>query len=660
MVEAGEPSVSGIPGMREDTSSNLCDVRDRCTNGLVPQLLKMQEHQVVEEKCHEWARDPLCLSIISQQPSRKRKRGAHSTQVSTIPKPLHRVLRSQAHNGDYVAVSYTSEPSEHESDAAKEYRIMGSAQGNFDTPTRVRDCVLHRTIKYAEHHGAELIWIDDECINRDNPDEHEMAMQSMDLIYKLSKHPVGLLSNPITSHEDLNLLQGLLKSDFIKTSRARPMLKPEVSVQTALKILSLLDYITTDKWWTRAWIFQENYRSSIKMNLLVPHSLLLNRTQARREWCSIPSELQVSSVDFHEQATLFCLAFCQKAGEEWQGAHRKCEDILSRARKYNLLYQHGHFAGQELARKAMSPSIFTDIGNRHISQASDFLAIAANCCDYSIRLNTKKLKKTSCSLSISILALYLLNGEIIKNDENDESLLSENIFSYLRQIAFDRFDPPVESKELTFIKSCRLVDVRLSPDGIVTSGRLWRLHKAIDTGKFTSKLRPERRSPNGLNQFQRSRLRQLSEELRKQRYRTVADNLDDYLHEDAEYPPSSAKQYMDLMAEEVVEAIRNRKTIHLGCQVGCNSCRGVFVTNSALETPSYVFTAWGPARSRRKALGVTRVGMLLKKHVSLEVEATNLEDLPRLKTKRWMNGLCFFDRDPARDVIFPYPKSLTG
>ena len=199
------------------------------------------------EKWLEWATDPLCLSIVSQQPSRKRNRGAHITQVSNISKRLHRVLRFQAHHADYVAVSYTSQPSEHENDAAEGYRIMGSALGIFDVSTKVRDCVLHRTMKYAEHHRAELIWIDDECINQGNPDEHEMAMQSMDLINKLSAYPVCLLSNPITSHEDLNLLQGLLNSDFIKTSRARPMLKPEISVQTALKISSLLDYITTDK-----------------------------------------------------------------------------------------------------------------------------------------------------------------------------------------------------------------------------------------------------------------------------------------------------------------------------------------------------------------------------------------------------------------------------
>ena len=85
---------------------------------------------------------------------------------------------------------------------------MGSPPGNFGVSTKVRNCLLHRTIKYAEYHRAELIWIDDECINQGNPDEHEMAMRSMDLINKLSEYPVGLLSNPITSHEDLNPFQG--------------------------------------------------------------------------------------------------------------------------------------------------------------------------------------------------------------------------------------------------------------------------------------------------------------------------------------------------------------------------------------------------------------------------------------------------------------------
>ena len=141
-------------------------------------------------------------------------------------------------------------------------------------------------------------------------------------------------------------------------------------------------------------------------------------------------------------------------------------------------------------------------------------------------------------------------------------------FSYLGKFSIDRFNPPVESTELTFIKRCRLVDVRLFPDGIVASGMLWELHTAIDTGKFTSELQPERRYSHGLNECQRSQLQQLFKELRKNGYNKLADDLDDYLHEDTKDQLRPSKQNKDLMAEKIVEVIRNGKTIHLGCLAG--------------------------------------------------------------------------------------------
>ena len=378
--------------------------------------------------------------------------------------------------------------------------------------------------------------------------------------------------------------------------------------------------------------------------------------------CSIPGELQVNSATFHEQSTLYCLAFLREATERWQNGRAKCKEILKRAGKYSVLYQHGHSAGLGTARKAMSPFIFSDIGSRKISVASDLLAIAANCCDYSVRLNTKSLGGTSCSLSIAVLALYLLNGEIIINDKRNKRLASKNVFDYLRLLAMDNFDPPVESKELRFIKHCRLVKVRLSQDGIVTKGRLWRLDKAIDTGAFTSQWPSEERSPNGLNRYQRSRVRQLSAELRRRRCKWLANDLDDYLDEDAKDGSNPSKEYMDLMAEKVVEAIKNRETIYLGRLVGDYPYRAIFVTKSALERPSHVFTAWKWAGSGGKALHDIHAERLLDQIVSLEVKVTGqtLSGLPRLGTKRWINGLCFFRGDPKRSVVFNYPKPLRG
>ena len=648
--------------MREDTHSTLGEIQDQCPDGLVSELLDIQKHQAVEPKWLEWAKNPLCLSREPQKPNRKRKRGVQNAQLSEESKTFRRIPRS---GKQYVAVSHTNDASESEQEtrAFGGYRIIRSTQGNVTAPTKVRDRVFQRAMSYAIRHRVKLIWIDDECINRDDKNEHEMAIQSMDLIYSFSKYPVGLLTKPIKTPEQLDFLRGLLLSDFVEYSGGPdpPALVPEMPVETASKIVDLLDYITSDKWWTRAWIFQEDYRSTVKMTLLIPRSPLLSGLRTDDGLCSIPNELEVKSVIFHEQSTLFCLAFLQKAGEEWQDGHTKCKNILGKAGKYNLLYQYGYLAGQGSARKAMSPFIFTDIGNRDISFAPDLLAIAANCCNYSIRLNTKRLEDTPHSLSMSILALYLLNGEIIMNDKHDEKLLNGDIFSYLRQLALDNFDPPVRDKELTFIKRCRFVDVRLIPDGIVTSGRLWKLHKAIDTDAFTSRAQLEEETPDGLNKYQRSLLRQLCVELQIQGQKRLAEDLDRYLNDDIECKWSPEKPYKDLMAERIVEAIRQRMAIHLGCLVGRNPYRGIFVIDPALETPSYVFTAWSGAGTRGKTSDKIQEARFLDRLVSLAVDATDLgEDLPRLKTRRWINGLCFSEGDPPRDVVFTYPKSLTG
>ena len=177
--------------------------------------------------------------------------------------------------------------------------------------------------------------------------------------------------------------------------------------------------------------------------------------------------------------------------EIWQDGRSKCDDILKRAGKYSVLHQHGDLAGYESTRKVMSPFIFENIRSREIAVAPDLLALAANCRDYSVRLNTESWGRTPCSLSIAVLALHLPNSEIIRNHEHDEGLLSTNIFHCARLLALDNFDPPVEHKKLTSIKSCRLVDVRLSQEGTGTSGRLWELHML----EFEPP--SKRRSPNG-------------------------------------------------------------------------------------------------------------------------------------------------------------------
>jgi hypothetical protein len=75
----------------------------------------------------------------------------------------------------------------------------------------------------------------------------------MDLVYSLSKHPVALLGRPIEWEHELDLLNRILTAKLVD----------ELNItkhDEILQALSLLSRITKDRWWTRAWTFQEDYR----------------------------------------------------------------------------------------------------------------------------------------------------------------------------------------------------------------------------------------------------------------------------------------------------------------------------------------------------------------------------------------------------------------
>lgn len=195
----------------------------------------------------------------------------------------------------------------------------------------------------------------------------------------------------------------------------------------------------------------------------------------------------------------------------------------------------------------------------------------------------------------------------------------------------------------------------------------------IETRKFSHNLPWKRISAGGLKLYQRQRLKQLANELASgkhgRRYMTLARHIDQYLYEDA-CPNGgnleadsgySIKRCTDLMAEKLVKAIEDGKNLRL---VRCANTTpkeqaekaykpycGIFVTESdeivEEDWQSYIFTA-------------SESSDYNKKYVSLEVswDGTKSRGLPRLTTKRWVNGFCFSDGYPQVDVVFPWPASL--
>ncbi len=114
----------------------------------------------------------------------------------------------------------------------------------------------------------------------------------MDLVYQRSEHPVALLGRPLWTRAELQLLARILSGDLVDNTKFR--LSAATNIYEATEALLLLYEITRDKWWGRAWTFQENYRGGTRMRLLIRHNPMLENQKFQHPmFGKIPGELCV-------------------------------------------------------------------------------------------------------------------------------------------------------------------------------------------------------------------------------------------------------------------------------------------------------------------------------------------------------------------------------
>ncbi|KAF2183358.1 hypothetical protein K469DRAFT_534173, partial [Zopfia rhizophila CBS 207.26] len=103
---------------------------------------------------------------------------------------------------DYVAVSYCWESyaAVHASRALNHEFLISTPEG--ERRPRCPDTVLYRAIMFAQGRNIPFIWIDQECINQDDPSDKERYLQVMHEIFSRSRFTIGILSFPvITVHQ---------------------------------------------------------------------------------------------------------------------------------------------------------------------------------------------------------------------------------------------------------------------------------------------------------------------------------------------------------------------------------------------------------------------------------------------------------------------------
>lgn len=92
----------------------------------------------------------------------------------------------------FVVLSYTWDLSAGEDEKAGHHYVQERDSEDFFEST-LRNVVWERASAYMEYCENELLWVDQGCINQYDKVEKEVTVQTMDLVYSLSKFPVASL-----------------------------------------------------------------------------------------------------------------------------------------------------------------------------------------------------------------------------------------------------------------------------------------------------------------------------------------------------------------------------------------------------------------------------------------------------------------------------------
>ncbi|KAK5173718.1 uncharacterized protein LTR77_002399 [Saxophila tyrrhenica] len=592
-----------------DACDTLQQIVSRSGSSVVSHLLAIERHALEVRKAHVWAENPLCLVY---------------EEVSTR---CFKVVRNRNLEQQFVAISWTWQPSPHEDGRSGAYFAEHSNPRGIER-LKVRDCVLARVTKYLQHKGLKLFWIDQVCIDQDDKEAKTNAMNSMDLIYKNARNTLGLLSTPIESTIELRLMVRLMNGELtFQSARGLSAFRPHISRGTIERTICVLKRLTEDTWWKRAWVFQEEYVAGINMDLLFPLNVV-------RLGCSgyerIPGEFCVSATFFRQQTTLLLLAYQQNGSRRHRAS---CEKMLKIIGKYQILLQH-----QSTGFMPMSATIHSEIQRRRLKNPWDRLAIAANACDYGVRLDHRALSDQRLSIGMSLLAQYLLNGEIVmlhrRGEGRTDAVLGTSAIRWMQDTRLKGCKPPAGTKPLSFLRLCRLPEVCFCFDGVRTRGLIWHLE-----GRHVL--------PRAATLFCQPWAAQEIDDLvyrLGRRHRRLADKLDDYVQKRRRGVEFTACCYMDAMMWQVVQAVNRGHHLRIGYS-RTRKCAGVFVPEShEVHRDMYAFTAWQS--------GTFTAGSS-DKFVSLSVNARYNTVTSALG---WMNGLVFFRNDDLQNVTFAWPE----
>ncbi|KAL1794856.1 hypothetical protein ACET3X_006672 [Alternaria dauci] len=441
--------------MINDLNKTFGEIFDGDISAFRKQLLEIQHIQADRQKAEEWVSNLRFLDIskvpdLELEREKQYRRFALAQSPDRIV-PSHKIPVTKPEEDDgntpYIAVSWKWTELKHEvlynepDPPVFNYQIK--RPGAKFHKSSFPDHYMDRVIRFAQSINVSKLWIDKECIyqrpgdERMWPDDKQHGVQIMDEVYGDSDFSVGLLTVELAHQHEIDLLSKLLQGHLFvdPENKETPELKPEVDI-TAVQMLILR--VLSDPRWSRGWIFQEDHLASDRMTLLIPCPKDIS-VDCDYDFGDIAGELQINLKDLRQNVTLFYLA-CPREQQRWPNTK-----IIGKLKQYNLcnriyvspegehpLYTqsdgvYGDTGGSETTRRRSESrvlaflnttnSVLDDICNRSLENEEDRIAILANALRFTKRINIARGSPIhgsgKYSLSVALLALVLMNGEIL-------------------------------------------------------------------------------------------------------------------------------------------------------------------------------------------------------------------------------------------------------
>lgn len=615
---------------------------------MIERLLEIQNYTATSVRPFDWAHRTTCLQIANEA----------NWNTALGPKPdLQEVTVDILHaDPRYIAVSYRNKRGKNEPKIDRVYTIQRKESVERGT-NKARAYVFQRVISFSLHHCIDKLWIDEDCL--DEQDKIE-AINGMDIVYRKATKCVGLLTIALHTEDDACVLDSFLSGEFtvLQGKHNQAGLNPQLDKRQFRKLCHLLRRVYSDRWWTRCWTFQEAYCGGGKMMLLVPYQPSHSTTLRLQHLQSVGQDFQFRLRDLQEQTTLLSLAIDHHERQSPRTWWTTLKPMLKAGRRYGTIHEHGTTKRARFSKTPMSASIIADICRGDLFEKTDLPAVIANCCDYTQRVTIPSSPPEKLSLSLVILVLFLRNGDFLKVNSRTKPHVTKTICEILCDTSFRQTIKPEAANQLTLLKRRRWPKVQLCRNFIRTWGHIWTVDQYLRVRARKATCNQIGWKAKSINDFEKDCLERLIARLRP-KYLSLVSHLQCLLQDlsEAVHDITPRKRWILSMVREVCRAMVRGLPLLLGKPSDEGQYRAIFVSPALpIRRNMTVLTSWEAGKVIDEAQNLRTVEKYVSFRAQPVVSSICKDNLWTLKD--WLNGLCFYERLPQQEILFPWPDFL--